>query len=213
MSTSTADRTAGEIDWPDFAARTPAADREQTSKYSLTEHQAIKRLEHELLDRVGADDWRLSTAAPHRKSDGLPYADANPDDPAVVVRWTKDGEQHCVACDRYTQVRDNIRTIGLYIKEKRKMSNRPVKTGQDEFATARLPPGDDDQEPIAIAPDGTALEEEPHEILGVQPDAPEEIVKSAFRAQVQHFNGHPDTGGSQERFQQLKAAREAMLDE
>jgi len=79
MSSATqTDRTAGEADWPAWADRTPPGERTQTAKYSLTQHQAIKRLETELEDRLGVDDWRLSTAAPHRKRDGMPYADANP---------------------------------------------------------------------------------------------------------------------------------------
>jgi hypothetical protein len=202
---SKTDRTAGEVDWPEFVDRTPPSERKRTSKYSVTKTQAIKRLRRELLERVDADDWRLSTASPHRKKDGLPYADSNPDDPAAVVRWSKDGEQFAVACDRYTDVRDNIRTIGLYIEEKRKMSNRPVKTGQDEFATARLPPGDDEE---AIVADGAV--EAPHEILDVDADAPDAVVKGAFRELVKEAHG--DHGGNGEHsVGELKKARDRML--
>jgi len=201
------DRTAGEVDWPEFADRTEPNERKRTSKYSVSKDVAIKRLRRELLERVDADDWRLSTASPHRKRDGLPYADSNPDDPAAVVRWSKDGEQFAVACDRYTDVRDNIRTLGLYIEEKRKMSNRPVKTGQDEFATARLPPGDDEEAIVA----GGAVDEPPHEILGVAPDAPEPVVHGAFRELVK--TAHPDAGGDSEySTRDLKEARDALLE-
>jgi len=200
------DKTAGEVDWPEFVERTPTRERKRTSKYSVSKTQAIKRLRSELLERVGADDWRLSTASPHRKKDGLPYADSNPDDPAAVVRWSKDGEQFAVACDRYTELRDNIRTIGLYVEEKRKMSNRPVKTGQDEFATARLPPGDDEEAIVA----GGAVNEKPHEILGVAPDAPDAVINGAFRELVK--NAHPDNGGDSEYTPQtLKEARNDLL--
>lgn len=208
---STTDRTAGEIDWPPFAERTPPRQREYTSKYSVTKHEAISRLETELLDRVGADDWRLSTAAPHRKSDGLPYADANPDDPGTVARWTKDGEQYAVACDRYTDLRDNVRTIGLYVEEKRKMSDRPVKTGHDEFATARLPPGDASEataDVIAVEPEP---DQEPHEVLGIARDAPEPVVMGAFRELVKEAHG--DQGGNEAYdVAELKQARDALLD-
>ncbi|MHB9288162.1 DnaJ domain-containing protein [Halobacteriales archaeon Cl-PHB] len=199
---SRADRTGGEIDWPGWAERTASAARSRTSKFSVTLAQAINRIEAALMDRLEADDWRLSTAAPHRKKDGRPYADANPDDPGAVLRWSKGGEQYAVACDHYDALRDNVRAIGLYIEEKRKMSNRPVVTGQDEFATARLPGGDQD----AIAPDPPA-----HEVLGVAEDAPERVVKAAYQEKVKEV--HPDAGGSKEEFQRVERAREAMLDE
>lgn len=207
--TSKADRTAGQIDWPAWAERTQPADRERTHKFSVTQTEAITDLEEALLQRVGADDWRLSTAAPHRKGDGLPYADANPDDPAVVVRWTKDGEQYCVACDHYTSIRDNARSIGLYVEEKRKMANRPVQTGQDEFATARLPPGEDEASgDIVVA--GNDLSKEPHEVLGVSPDAPPAVVEGAARSLKAET--HPDKpDGDRERYIEVSKAEEAML--
>lgn len=198
--TSPTDRTAGEIDWPPAFERTPAADRERTSKFSVTFHEAVKSIETQL-GRLGVDDWRLSTAAPHRKKDGMPYANANPDDPSVVVRWTMDGEQYAVACDRYTDWRDNARAVALYIEEKRKMSDRPVTTGQSEFATARLPSGDDTAE--AAAPPA-------HEVLGVDSDADEREVRDAYRERLKE--AHPDHGGSPAEFTQVKDAKEAMLD-
>lgn len=200
-SVSTTDRTAGDIDWPHWADRTEGHLRERTSKFSVTLHQSLKDIETELEDRLGVDDWRLSTAAPHRKRDGLPYADSNPDDPGVVVRWSMDGEQYCVAADQYTDLRDNARAIGLYIEEKRKMGNRPVHTGQDEFATARLPSADDD---------AIVAREPPHEVLDVAPDAPDGVVKAAFRELAKHK--HADQGGSTEEMIRLQEAKEAMLD-
>ncbi|CCQ34286.1 heat shock protein DnaJ domain protein [Halorhabdus tiamatea SARL4B] len=197
---STTDCTAGEIDWPAGFERTDPADRVRTSKFSVTFHDAISELEDELLERVDADDVRISTAAPHRKSDGRPYADANPDEPSVVVRWTKDGDQYAVACDHYTDWRDNARAIGLYVREKRKMASRPVVTGQDEFATARLPSGDED---------AIAGQKPPNEVLGVEPDADPATVREAFRERAKET--HADVGGSSEAFKRVKRAKEAML--
>jgi len=200
------DKTSGEVDWPPQFGRTPASERKRTSKFSVTFSRAIDDIKQELLDRVGADDWRVSTAAPHRTRDGRPYADARPDDPAVVVRWSKDGEQFAVACDRYKDWRDNARAIGLYIREKRKMSDRPVTTGQSEFATARLPSGNEDAI-VTAAPDGTR--EEPHEVLGVAPDAPDSVVEAAARQLRKEH--HPDQGGNVEQFKRVNEAEEAML--
>jgi len=202
---SRVDRTGGEIDWPHWADRTRPAARERTSKFSVTLASSISDIKTELEDRLGVDDWRLSTAAPHRKKDGRPYADANPDDPGAVVRWSMDEEQYAVACDRYTGLRDNVRAIGLYIEEKRKMGNRPVRTGQDEFATARLPSGDDDD--LVVVGGET---EAPHEVLGVSPDAPDAAVVGAYRELLKER--HPDHGGSAAELRQLNQAKEAMID-
>ena len=172
------DRTAGEVDWPPELAKTPEGSRSYCNKFSVTLHQAITEIGTELEDRLGVNDWRLSTAAPHRKSDGIPYADSNPDDPSAVVRWTMDGAQFAVGADEHNDLRDNVREIGLWIKEKRKMAGRPVKTAESEFATARLPPGDT-QEGVVVAE--AADTREPHEVLGVAPDAPDDVVSAVAR--------------------------------
>jgi hypothetical protein len=209
-SVSATDRTAGEVDWPAWADRTEPRRRERTSKFSVTLHQAIEDIQTELEDRLGADDWRISTAAPHRKKDGRPYADASPDDPAVVVRWSKDGEQYCVAADEYTSLRDNTRAIGLYIAEKRKMSNRPVHTGQDEFATARLPSGDEDDDVVVAGPGG-GLSEPAHEVLGVAEDAPDDVIRAAARRLA--ANVHPDgENGDEAEFKKIQRAKRRLLD-
>lgn len=203
-------RTGGEIDWPHWAERTRRP--ESTPKFSVTLAQAINDIETELEDRLGVDDWRLSTAAPHRKKDGRPYADANPADPGAVVRWTMDGEQYAVAADQYDDLRDNVRAIGLYIAEKRKMNNRPVHTGQDEFATAQLPSGNED---VIVAGDGsgqtaTASTKAPHEILEVDPDASDDVVKAVARRKA--ANNHPDKeGGDRETYKKIQQAKEALL--
>ncbi|WP_058997775.1 J domain-containing protein [Haloarcula sp. CBA1127] len=205
---SKTDRTGGEIDWPHWAERTQRP--ESTPKFSVTLAQAINDIETELEDRLGVDDWRLSTAAPHRKKDGRPYADANPADPGAVVRWTMDGEQYAVAADQYDGLRDNVRAIGLYIAEKRKMNNRPVHTGQDEFATAQLPSGNED---VIVAGDGSgvASTEPPHEVLGVAEDASDDVVEAVARRLS--ANVHPDNDdGDREEFQRIQEAKGAMLD-
>ncbi len=123
-----------------------------------------------------------------------------------------EGDQFAIACDTWTDVRSNTREIGLYVREKRKMENRPVTTGQSEFATARLPPADEDAIAAPAASSEDVLNKEPHEILEVTPDAPGEVVRAAFKAQVRNLNGHPNTDGSSAGFQRLKRAREAILD-
>jgi DnaJ-class molecular chaperone len=113
-----------------------------------------------------------------------------------------DGDQYAVACDAYSRVRDNCRTVGLYVREKRKMSTRPVTTGEAEFANARLPSGE---------ADAVAADPPPHDVLGVEPDASPETVREAYRERVQEV--HPDKpSGDEERFKRVKRARQVMTD-
>lgn len=150
---------------------------------------------------MDVDDWRASIANQHTKPNGLPRHNSNPNDPGFVLRWRKDGEQFAVACDAYTRLRDNVRAVYLWVHETRMRGNRPVETGDTEFAAARLPAGDD-----VIAADPP-----PHEVLGVAEDAPESVVESAARALMKDH--HPDAGGDVEKFKQIQQAREAMVDE
>lgn len=195
------------VDWPADFERTPVRERSKNRSYEVSVTQAIDELEAEL-ERLGVDDWRLETNMDHQsRNPNRPYANQpEPDDPSVVVHWSMDGEQFAVACDAHSRVRDNFRTIGLYIHEKRKMDSRPVTTGESEFANARLPPGN--EEAIVVADGSTAA---PHEVLNVSPDAPEDVIEAATRRLK--AEAHPDAGGSREEFQRIVAAEEAMLDE
>jgi hypothetical protein len=195
-----------EIDWPAEFERTPAGERTRNNRFDTSLRQSIDDLADEL-ERVGVDDWRLSTGAEHQKQNPrYPYANASPDDPGAVVRWSMDGEQYAVACDAYSRLRDNVRTLFLYIREKRKMEDRPVMTGESEFANARLPPGDGETDAVVA---GSASRQKPHEVLGVAPDAADTVVKAAARAMK--ADTHPDNGGSTEAFQRVVKAEEEML--
>lgn len=191
------------LDWPAGFDRTPTAERTRNHSFQVTLSKAFSDLEREL-DRLDVNEYRYSMDAQQRQRDQRPYANARPDDPGFVLRWTMDGEQYAVACDRYSRLRDNVRTVGLYIREKRKMEGRPVVTGESEFANARLPPADED---VVVA--GTAGEP-PHEILEVSPDASPEVVRAAARRLS--ANLHPDIGGDRDEYIRVQKAKEAMLD-
>ncbi|SEH14627.1 DnaJ domain-containing protein [Natronorubrum sediminis] len=189
------------LEWPAGFERTPTDDQTRNRNFDVSLSQAFDDLEAEL-SRLEVDSFRYSFDANQRKSDQRPYSRANPDSPAFVLRWSMSGEQYAVACDRFSRLRDNVRTVGLYVREKRKMEQRPVVTGESEFANARLPPADD--EPIAAR-------EPPHEILDVDSNASASEVRRAFREQVK--DAHPDNGGSSAEFQRLTAAKEALTTE
>ncbi|WP_435359314.1 J domain-containing protein [Haloarchaeobius sp. DFWS5] len=188
------------LDWPaSLGDRTPPGERSQTSKFSASLGSTTKDLATEL-DRLDPDDWRCSTGNQHTKSNGLPLHNARPDDPGFVLQWSKDGEQYAVGCDDYADLRDNVREVYLWLHETRMRAQRPVRTGEDEYAAARLPSAGED----AIAGEPPA-----HAVLGVDRDAGPSEVRSAYRERV--AEAHPDAGGSEDEFKRVQTAKDALL--
>jgi hypothetical protein len=193
---------ASALDWPEGFERTKPAFRTKARKFQSTLGQTTEELATEM-DRLDPDEWRASIGNQHTKSNGLPRHDANPDDPGFVLRWTKDGQDYAVACDKHSRLKDNVRVVYLWVHETRMRGQRPVVTGSSEFAAARLPSGEEDDTVVATAP--------PHEVLDVAPDAAESVIKAAAQARIKE--AHPDQGGTTEELQRVRRAREAMLDE
>ncbi|MFD1600990.1 J domain-containing protein [Halobellus rarus] len=191
------------LQWPPEWERTPSSDRSPNRSFQASLGTTTEDLSTEM-DRLDPDEWRASTASggSYTKSNGLPKYNANPDDPGFVLRWTEDGEQFAVACDAYSRLRDNVRAVYLWVHETRMRGQRPVRTGDTEFAAARLPSADEEAV-VATAP--------PHEILEVAPDAGEAVVKAAARQKKAET--HPDSGGDEQEFKRIVEAEEAMLDE
>lgn len=186
------------LNWPAGFERTEPDERKRHSRFKATLARTTRDLETEL-GRMGVDDWRASIGNQHTKSNGLPRSGANPQDPGFVLRWRKDDEQFAVACDAYRELRDNVRAVYLWLNETRMRGQRPVVTGDSQFAAARLPPGDD----------AIAAGEPPHEVLGVAEDAPEHVIRGAARQLKKEH--HPDQDGDRERFKAVLEAEEAML--
>ena len=192
------------LDWPAGFERTPAADRERNRSFEATLGATTNELATEM-DRMDVEEYRGEIGNAHTKSNGLPLHNANPDDPGFVLRWVDDGEQFAVACDASPRLRDNVRYVLKWVNETRMRSQRPVQTGDSEFAAARLPPGDDEDAVV-----GTATSQPPHEVLGVAPDASENVVESAARARKAET--HPDNDGDPDEFQRVVEAEKVMLD-
>lgn len=190
-----------DIDWPTGFERTDSIARERTRKFDSTIGSTTKALEQQM-DRMDVDEWRVSTASggAHVKSNGLPKASANPSDPGFVVRWTKDGKQYAVACDRWVRLKSNAREVLLWIEETRKRGDRPVVTGNAQFAAAQLPSGDEE--------DAIALDVPPEDVLGVTSEAPDEAIDKAVQAAKRE--AHPDHGGSRAELQRVLKAEEEL---
>jgi DnaJ-domain-containing protein 1 len=199
------------LDWLPGEERTPAHKRPPNRNFEASLGQTTKDIQTEM-DRLDPDKWRASIANQHTKAgaNGLPLADANPDDPGFVLRWSKDGTDYGVACDRYSRLRDNARTVYLWVHETRMRSNRPVVTGSGDFAAAQLPPAEQAPDATALGSGDDADNRDPWEVLGVSPQAPESVVKGAARSLKAQY--HPDqSDGDRDEFKRIQRAERAML--
>lgn len=190
------------LDWPDGFARTPACDREPyPGGFQVTRSEAFDSILDELR-KMDARNVQIQTAAPHTaKAPHRPYKDRDPDDPSVVVYFERDGTQFAVPCDRWDNLRDNARAIALYLDAKRALERYGVQTVESEFATQALPSGEED---------AIAMDEPPHEALGIAPNSPDRVIRAAYQEMVKDV--HPDQGGTSADLQRVKRAKEELMD-
>lgn len=194
-----------DLTWPEGFDRTPESDREPyPGGFEVSRSRAFDSILDEL-EKMDAYNVDVQTNAPHTtKQPHRPYQDRNPDDPAVVVYFDRDGQRFAVPCDRWDNLRDNARAIASYLDAKRAIERYGVATVDTEMSTQALPSGDEDD--VVVADAGR---EPPHEVLEVAPDASEEVIEAAARRKKAEH--HPDSGGSHEAFQRVVKAEEAML--
>jgi len=187
------------VDFPESLDPTPKSERESAGKFSTSMNKSLRQIGTEL-ERFDVDEWIIDDAP---MGSGQSW-------PGVVVRWTKDNVDYALVSDTYTTKKANARAAYYWIHETRKREQRPVTTANDPLAAAALPPGEQRTDSaVAVPPQSASLD--PHEVLGVEPNASPERVERAYRSQAKER--HADSGGSTEQFMELKEAKEAMLDE
>lgn len=207
-----------EIDWPDGYERTDAEERgSYPGNMEMGYHESFDSVVEEL-ERWGATSVRVEFAPQgYAQKSHIPHQSADPDDPGVVAYFRREEgraeEGYAIACDKWETVRENARAIALYARRKRLAERCGVTTADEEFETAALPPGDEEEKVIAAGPGGfTEDSREPHEVLEVDPDAGEDVVKAVARRKM--ANVHPDKpDGDSEEYKRIQSAKEAMLDE
>lgn len=206
------------IDWPEGYDRTDPDDREPyPGNITLDHREAFESIDEEL-QRWGASLDRIGFAAPAYANDSrIPHKSADPDDPGVVVYFRRVDEHadqgYALACDRWDSLRDNARAIALYVRRKRLAERCEVATAESEFETAALPPGDESDEGDVIAAGSGEPDldiERAAELLGVEPDATDRLVKTAFQERVKAVHG--DQGGDLADATRLQEARDVLLE-
>lgn len=206
-----------QIDWSEGYDRTSADEREPYPGNITVDYRTAFTSIREELDRWDAVLDRVETATTHYANDpDIPHKSSDPDDPGVVVYFRREGEHadngYAIACDRWDSLTENGRAIALYVRRKRLAERCGVATAESEFATARLPPGDEEQAGQVIAAGGHVETPPAHEVLDVAPDAPDPVVTGAFRKLVKEAHG--DQGGNEEYdVSELKQSRDKLLND
>lgn len=200
------------LQWPQGRPRKPVGARKRATfgkkinngrwqeTKDLTVADALGRLQDEL-DRIGARYPVVSTNLETRL-DGLPRSgQAEPRDPGVALYFDLAGKPHCMPCDTYDRVADNIAAIAKHIEATRAIERYGVASMSEMFAgfTALPAPG---------------VRRSWRQVFGFGPS--EQISKSYLndRFRAKSKAAHPDTpGGSEEAMIELNQARTEALKE
>lgn len=178
------------LHWPDTLPRT---ERKVASQFKTSLPGALKNVRG-ALQAFARDSGKAVTDIVLSSNVGGLAMEA-PKDTGVAAWFVWDGEQRCIAVDRYPKPEDNLQAI-FHILEARRTEMRHgglhiVRQTFKGFTALPAP-------------------ESAHLILGVASNATREQVNAAFKARA--ASAHPDKpGGSSDAMAKLNAAREAML--
>lgn len=169
--------------------------REGRGLQALTVAIAIERLDREL-NKIGARYAVVSTNL-ETKLNGLPRSgQAEPRDPGVAVYFELAGKPHCLPCDTYMRVADNIAAVAAHIEATRAIERHGVATVAEMFAGFMALPSPEMRRPW-------------REVFGLhrEPRVTAAMVEDRYRELARER--HPDLGGSDAMMAELNAAREA----
>ncbi len=194
------------LSWPPAVPRTPAGSRER-ARFGRNERQtytrtdgsswsserrrpmttavALDRLRAEL-ERLGATGVVVSTNV-ELKTNGLPYSGRRPpDDPGAAVYFQLDGVPHCLPCDRWDRVEDNLAAIAKHIEATRGQLRWGVGDVRTAFAGFKALPARGETTVGAGGPPWW-------QVLGVSDSAELEVIEAAFKVLARKH--HPDVAG------------------
>lgn len=157
------------------------------------------------LERMGATDIVITSNMQY-KSNGLPYArQSYIEDTGVAVYFRLEGEEKCIAVDKWIRVADNMQAIAKIIEALR---------GLDRWGSKDLINAAFRGFTALPAQASASTRRSCWEILGLaEPDHlgySEQTIRSMYRAKARR--AHPDAGGSDAEFAELEQAlRDALV--
>lgn len=182
-----------------FGKKVSRTGQSWSQKESLTVAEALGRLQREI-DLLGARNYILSSNVQIRL-DGLPRSgQPEPADRGVAMYFTLAGKPHCLPCDRYDRVADNIAAIAKHIEATRAIERYGVASIAEMFTGFMALP-----EPARRTW---------RAVFGFGPTEPitASYLKERYRAKSKYT--HPDSpGGSKEAFEELTRAKDEALRE
>ena len=167
------------------------------ARFATTFVQARDRLMSQLR-LMGAKNVVVSSWLPLR-NDGLPYAESarrRIEDPGVAVYFQWKGRPMVMARDVFSNVHDNLRSIGLAVEHLRGMERHGgahmMERSFEGFAQLAAPGSFD-----------------PWAVLGLKRGTSRNDIEAKFRELAKRH--HPDRGGEPEQFVAIRKAREEAL--
>lgn len=200
------DVTAYPLFWPVGRPRTPRGKQERArfnaghASRRLTVRIAIDRVLLEL-GRLGCGDYSVvaSTNIP-TKGNGLPYSDMpEPEDRGVAVYFRIKDEPHCLSCDRWDRVADNLAAIAAHVEAVRGQLRWGVADLRQVFAGFKALPAAGAKRPWWEV---LAYKERPTNVA--------QVLAQHRRLAIKH---HPDVGGTVSQMAEINAARDEGLAE
>ena len=201
------------LQWPAARPRKAARERKraQFNKKVVTYHgwsrnaelsvaDALNRLQVEL-DKIGAR-YPVISSNLETRLDGLPRSgQKEPSDPGVALYFDLKGKPHCMPCDTYDRVADNIAAIAKHIEATRAIDRFGVATVSEMFAGFQ-----------ALPAPGKADSALWWNVLRVAQTATVDEIMAAWRKRA--AEEHPDRpGGSTAAMAEVNAARDEALKE
>lgn len=181
------------LQWPPNWQR---AARRQRATFRVTLAQARDDLYDEL-ERLGATSVTISSNATLNLNGTISARQSFVADPGVAVYFTRKGQDLSIACDKWDDIGDNIRAIGLTVAAFRGLE----RWGSSQFVDAAFTG-------YAALPAQTAGGS-CWDVLGIAPDADRKHIEAAYRnlARVHH----PDAAGNEHMFKLVTEAYQQAL--
>lgn len=177
------------LQWPLGKARSKAPSESRFGKKTVA--RARDEVFHQL-DLARARNVVISTNIPLNQSGNLNGNFGQPLDKGVAVYFTLYKEQHCLACDVWNRIQDNLWAIAKHVEALRGQERWGVGTMKEAFAGFKALPDPTVKRPW-------------NEVLGVPKGAHEDTIKRAYRLVLK--NVHPDhNGGNDELAKEVNAA-------